>query len=743
MDEARDDAARPASWPATLLFAVLFLAFTLRWGAAPGIDPDASWAMVLAWAQQQGLRFGQDLVFSYGPLGHLQPGQPYDPAFAANYLCGQLLLGLGYAGVFAAVFRRLGQAERWAFALIALPACRLQADTLLLGCAMLAVVPLARGLQASRRQPATWLLLGLLALQLNALALLKFSLVPLSFALALAGAFALLQQRRTGAAAGWLALWALTMAGLWLGLGQHVADFWLYLQAGFWLTAGYGAGMVLAPQWPAVLAGAGLFVAVAALLWHRGRRALSGDPAAAIWLAYLGFALCLAWRAGFTRADIWHLRNYFALALLIGFAAIALTGGRLLRRGRRLLPVAGVLIAAGAVAAAVAASGTSDVRSLAARAVRQLQPAAVQTRHAASLDDLRTRAALPRLRALIGDARVDLLGNDQAVLLLNGLHYAPRPLFQSYAAYAPALQRRNAAYFLGADAPPFVLFNPATLDRHAPASEDALALLAALQHYRPLAQERGYLLLQRAVPAAAVPQIRVPDLPASAGDDDVVAPDLRAQAAIERMPSEQREVAALQAAKADLSAGLANDLATEAASPAATTPRPETRPSPAQVPTDTTAPWQLVAADAWTDLPASGPPLRLRLRYRLSLAGQLRAALLGEPTLLLETERSDGRRERYRLVRPVAAEGFLLSPALETAANYLDWYCGRADTTLKRLRLRSADGQQYAFAGDMALRLEAVTLTRAQPGAAAVCTDPTGPATPPADVEPSASLPRS
>jgi len=34
-----------------------------------GLDP--SWVLGLSWAIEEGLEFGQDIVFTYGPLAHL------------------------------------------------------------------------------------------------------------------------------------------------------------------------------------------------------------------------------------------------------------------------------------------------------------------------------------------------------------------------------------------------------------------------------------------------------------------------------------------------------------------------------------------------------------------------------------------------------------------------------------------------------------------------------------------------
>src|SRR5262249_17102990 len=67
-------------------------------------------------------------------------------------------------------------------------------------------------------------------------------------------------------------------------------------------------------------------------------------------------------------------------------------------------------------------------------------------------------AAVASVRERVGAASIDMVTWQQGMILLNGLNYSPRPMFQSHLASTPALARLNEAYFLGPDAPDFVLF---------------------------------------------------------------------------------------------------------------------------------------------------------------------------------------------------------------------------------------------------------------------------------------------
>jgi hypothetical protein len=114
--------------------------------------------------------------------------------------------------------------------------------------------------------------------------------------------------------------------------------------------------------------------------------------------------------------------------------------------------------------------------------------------------------ALPRIRRIVGDRTIDTVSGSQAVLIHNGLNYRPRPIITSYAAYTPRLLELNADCYRGQHAPQFVLMNLMPIDGRYPASEDSGILLELLRSYRPVLNEKGFLLLERREVANAAPE---------------------------------------------------------------------------------------------------------------------------------------------------------------------------------------------------------------------------------------------
>jgi hypothetical protein len=113
---------------------------------------------------------------------------------------------------------------------------------------------------------------------------------------------------------------------------------------------------------------------------------------------------------------------------------------------------------------------------------------------------------MPRMRAIVGDATVDVLGNYEIFPMLAGIAWTPRHCFQSYAAYTDRTAAHNGKDLSGDRAPRFLLVDGGVVDGRYPGVEDCGSVLAALRGYRPVGGERGFLVLEKA--PAEVPQPR-------------------------------------------------------------------------------------------------------------------------------------------------------------------------------------------------------------------------------------------
>ena len=473
--------------------------------AQPEVGLDPSWRMVLGHALAQRWQFGRDVVFTYGPLGALL-GNTYAGEGLVLLLAGQAAFALGLAGL---VVHRARQSRGWPRAafLAFWPLVAVGARNALHLLAMLLI-----GLVLAHRRPRAPRLRELVGLAaLAVLAAEKFTHLLLAAVIVAAlGARAALRTRRAGAALAPIAGFAAVWLGVWSLAGQELASLLPYLRNSLEVTRGYVDGMGLEAP-PELLRDAAAVWALLGL-WlideARRRKLRAEGILDGALLGAFAFAL---WKNGFVRAD-GHTGTFFVGVL--GAAVIApLFHPRAARDSRLRAPI----LASIAVACLIGIDHTwpESVRGLVGTLEARLWNNAerfalgrgLADDYAARLEGRRRDAALPRVRAAVGSATLDVFGHEQAVALLNDLHYHPRPVFQGYSAYTPELARLNQRFYASADAPEFVLFKSQSIDGRLPAFDDSLALRELLRGYRRVLSEGGFALLRRTPSAAPAPRV--------------------------------------------------------------------------------------------------------------------------------------------------------------------------------------------------------------------------------------------
>ena len=109
--------------------------------------------------------------------------------------------------------------------------------------------------------------------------------------------------------------------------------------------------------------------------------------------------------------------------------------------------------------------------------------------------------SLARIRAVqplpLLQGATDIYSYGQSALIANGLETTPRPIFQSYSAYAPRLLRENAAFVSGPKAPQNILFRVQAVDNRFAPLEDSLSWPILLTRYEPLSLIGDLAVLRR------------------------------------------------------------------------------------------------------------------------------------------------------------------------------------------------------------------------------------------------------
>lgn len=492
-----DRAARGA------FFVALFLAI-FSYPAMPVVELDASWRMVLTEGLVNGWQFGRDLVFTYGPLGFLM-GNTYSGVALWPFLVWQVAMSAAFAWViFRQGLRLSGYARAFYWGTMILLGVG-YIDALI----MVVMLTVSCELVRTAGEPAKpWRLAVLLLLAV--LSAIKFTNLMAAGFVVLVVTGLEFWKRRPAAAVAHLLIFGGLFAAVWMLCRQNPLNFPAYLLNSLEISSGYEQTMGLPTPDAALWKGLVVFavlVIYAVLHWLGNRDRARGFAGALV----LGAFVYLNWKHGFVRAD-GHMIGFFICALvpITSFPALLDEPPQFHRLMRWLLVPAGVLSVLG-----ISDALPGMVRGALSLFQDRVYANVYNTAHfdlyyqqyRERLRAVRNDYDLPKTKAVVGRASLDVLGYLQGVAIVNRFNYQPRPVIQSYSAYTPHLSELNAAHLASERAPEYVLFRLETIDERYPMLDDSRALLVFLHRYDYVHTERGFQLWRRrpgAFDAAAI-----------------------------------------------------------------------------------------------------------------------------------------------------------------------------------------------------------------------------------------------
>jgi hypothetical protein len=613
----------------------LWLAFAPLTLVMPDAWIDAGNRTVLLHAWLSNWRWGVDIIDNYGPYGLLY-GQEYHPQAVAIVLGLNAVLAAILAIAWLALLSGQRPAIQIALSLLLVTAIAVRRDIFFLA------FPLLLAIAHFRDRPAWSPFVAVSLIGAMALAnLVKWSLPFVTLPILLLIDLDNLRQRRWP----WhLPLCLAAMAVLHLFAGQRLGDLPDLLrltldQSGAFPDA-MGTPVPLELGLFVLLCGAGLtLIAADVMARARAWRSL------ALFLVY-AVLMFVALKAEFVRYDDVHKGTaWAALALvmtghyvivarqtvqlrqlaMLGIAAAALLQAQVV--SVTVPPVAAVLWTNPQKAAAELARMLADWQGWKEAATASWQQARARVRQ------------IDPLPAIAGS--VDSVPPLQAALLAWDLQYRGRPTMQEHQAYTPRLLQADAAFFLSAQAPTYLLFRPGSIDDRYPTLVEGSLWPLFLSCYRPDQWAGDIVVLRRRPGPCAPAEVRMTRR-ASAG-------------------------------------------------------------------------WR-----EWIDLRSeTAPVVFARLRADLSIAGRVTRLLFRPPLVYIVVLLSDGRAVIHRFPRPLAEAGFILSPYVESTADYVA-LAGDAGSTPSPARVLAfgvfhEDGREHAFRGAFEFELGALDLTGLRP----------------------------
>ena len=507
---------------------------------APGAGLDQGWQLALSMARVQGLDWGRDLAFTYGPWGLVNGVVP----LTAGLVLQAVLLQLSALALVAFGSWRLASARgRWAGLVLTVLVAGQAGSVGYATTFALAATLLALCWVTGRLDGVVWpFVMGAVA---GVGLLVKFNAgVTASAVVALAAALGPRRLRSSGLAAFGAAAGA---AGGWLLAGQPLDLLPAWLQQSIDVASGYSSAMghvpddrpSLPPQWAALglVATVGMLGMGQLLTRELGRRAQVATGLVVL------VTMASAYLASATRLDAGHAQFLLVTVFVVGVplaAAISLPRWPWVPW----VLVAGIAVAELAAGTAIVGRGWHSTVVHPVASVRHLRQAAdqvvVPAARAAVLDGQRqplitayeglipvwehetqdpavpaVTAPQPHVVAALRGARVHAEPWAVGLVWAHDLRWAPAPVFQTYSAYTPLLDELNARGLAGSSTTG-ILRQSAAIDGKHPLWESPRYQVQLLCRFREVAADGVWQALRR-VPDRCGPAQQIGQVSAAPG----------------------------------------------------------------------------------------------------------------------------------------------------------------------------------------------------------------------------------
>ena len=489
-----------------------------------GWEPDQSWAAALHMAHRQGLVFGRDLVFTYGPLGWLTTAT----MFYEN--TGAVAIGIRFPILMAVAFviwRRLRTLCSWPLAMVGCVALSWMIGSVLLigGESPLLVLfavlaPYLRRLATPDSLPLPRWSTAVLGAVAGVMLLVKFDvgLSLVAWTLFVVFAEAVLYRpgwRRVVASSAWAIDGFLgALIGGWIACGQPVSALMEWLGLSFNLFAGFNDAMSRSgPAWELQLA----FASMVGLVVFVRQRDIALEPRRArlLWLA-LGASMFVFAKQAFLRHDSHSLRWW----AFVGVVVLALTVRRTVVTAAFLL-VPSVIISGSVVGSLAFMDPAASVRS-ANRAFGQVTSHA-ERRQVRSWG----RYILPKTYPLPPDIVDKIQGQTLHIGPVRSVvswiypktTWRPFPILQHYHGFTPRLDRWTADFVGGTRAPKFVLYEQFTVDGRIGRWDPPETMVALICHYRFVTGSDVWQLFERRTTSACGTRRRIDAVEGRLGEE--------------------------------------------------------------------------------------------------------------------------------------------------------------------------------------------------------------------------------
>ncbi len=459
---------------------------------AAGLDP--SWMFGMNQGIAQGLSIGKEIIFTFGPFASVFT-QLYHPSTDFMMVGGSLYLALSYLACFIILMR--GVRLPWVLAF-----CASLAGLMYLRDALFFSFPLLVGLTtfkivfsadgAIARSRYAPFLVALMFAPFGLIPLIKGTMLILCVAIAVLCSVFFVVNRKSVLAIICLVSPLVSILLFWIASGQSVTSLPNYFTSMGSIVSGFTEAMSSSGSTLEIIfyLVASVFILVSISLQKQINRSSK------IFLLCILFVfLFLAFKAGFVRHDLHAVTPAISIlmaALLLPF----IFNSRML-----LLAIVFSLISCLYIYSHYVNISPSNIFNNIV-STYSTQWHGFKNRIEIGnwprrdfdtvMTSLRKQASFPVLQGT-----TDIYSFNQAYLISSGNTWSPRPIFQSYSVYTPALAEINRNHLLGEQAPDNIIFSVEPISGRVPSIEDGASWPVLMANYQPTHVKNDFLFLRK------------------------------------------------------------------------------------------------------------------------------------------------------------------------------------------------------------------------------------------------------
>jgi hypothetical protein len=478
-----------------LLLIIIIARFVPFYPYIPTSELDSSWQFGMNQALAQGLSFGKDIIFTFGPYASIYT-KSYHPSTDFLMVSGSLYLALSYWACFVILMK--GVQWRWilAFYFIFAGGFWWLTDALfllfplLVGLLIFKISFSEQGKLVNSKLASFYV--ALLFAPFGLLPLIKGSMLILCGAVAAFCSVFFIANRHRLLAIICLCSPMVSMLFFWIASGQSAVGLPSYFISMAPIVSGYTEAMAVDGNIYEII----LYLITSAflLLAISIHAQITNTSKIFLFCIYFVF-LFISFKAGFVRHD----GHAYISGMSILIASLLLP---FIFNTKIILPVIVFALltwsyidshyirtSAESIAKNFKSTYLSMWDGITNRIKNRNWP---KTEFDARMNLLREQASFPVMQGA-----TDIYSYNQSYLIASGNIWSPRPIFQSYSVYTPVLAEANKKHLLGEKAPENIIFRVEPIDGRIPSIEDGASWPVLLVNYQPTRMENDFLFLRK------------------------------------------------------------------------------------------------------------------------------------------------------------------------------------------------------------------------------------------------------